>query len=335
MQEFVFLYPEAFFLLWLLPFLVAAAAVAVKKRRRIDKIYTRRYPRSRSARFFSSAAAFCAAAALPLCVTAAAGPAWEKELRTVQAEGRDVVFLVDVSQSMLARDLNPNRLVQAQTAIKDTIDLLEGDRAALVAFAGSTVVMAPLTTDYAFLRRAADELSVNTVDRGGTMTGDALRKTMQFIFSDSEASDGYRDIILITDGEDQGSFPIQAAEAVGKKGIRLICIGLGNETTGTRIPVTDPSGTERFLMYKGKEVWSRLDSTTLRKMAAATPGGKYLNISRGSFDLASIYTELVKGADQRRYDSGDFEDYKNEYRIFLLPALILMTAALFLRRAAA
>lgn len=335
MQEFVFLYPGAFFLLWLLPFLVAVAAVAVKKRRRIDKIYTRRYPRSRSARFFSSAAAFCAAAALPLCVTAAAGPAWEKELRTVQAEGRDVVFLVDVSQSMLARDLNPNRLVQAQTAIKDTIDLLEGDRAALVAFAGSTVVMAPLTTDYAFLRRVADELSVNTVDRGGTMTGDALRKTMQFIFPDSEASDGYRDIILITDGEDQGSFPIQAAEAVGKKGIRLICIGLGNETTGTRIPVTDPSGTERFLMYKGKEVWSRLDSTTLRKMAAATPGGKYLNISRGSFDLASIYTELVKGADQRRYDSGDFEDYKNEYRIFLLPALILMTAALFLRRAAA
>ena len=75
MQEFVFLYPESFFLLWLLPFLVAAAAVAVKKRRRIDKIYTRRYPRSRSARFFSSAAAFCAAAALPLCVTAAAGPA--------------------------------------------------------------------------------------------------------------------------------------------------------------------------------------------------------------------------------------------------------------------
>ena len=263
------------------------------------------------------------------------GPLNLAELRTVQAEGRDVVFLVDVSQSMLARDLNPNRLVQAQTAIKDTIDLLEGDRAALVAFAGSTVVMAPVTTDYAFLRRAADELSVNTVDRGGTMTGDALRKTMQFIFPDSEASDGYRDIILITDGEDQGSFPIQAAEAVGTKGLRVIGLGLGNETTGTRIPVTDPSGTERFLMYKGKEVWSRLDSTTLRKMAAATPGGKYLNISRGSFDLASIYTELVKGADQRRYDSGDFEDYKNEYRIFLLPALILMTAALFLRRAAA
>lgn len=335
MQELVFLYPEAFFLLWFLPFLVAAAAVSVKKRRRIEKIYTRRRPRSRRARFFSRAAAFCAAAALPLCVTAAAGPAWEKELQAVQTEGRDVVFLVDVSQSMLARDLNPNRLVQAQTAIKDTIDLLEGDRAALVAFAGSTVVMAPLTTDYAFLRRAADELSVSTVDRGGTMTGDALRKTMQFIFPDSEASDGYRDIILITDGEDQGSFPVQAAEAAGKKGIRLICIGLGDEATGTRIPVTDPSGTERFLMYKGKEVWSRLDSATLRKMAAATPGGKYLNISRGSFDLASVYTELVKGADQRRYDSGDFEDYKNEYRIFLLPALILMTAALFFRRAAA
>lgn len=334
MSDFVFLYPAAFLLLWLLPVLVAAAVRAARHRRRVRSLYGITGG-CRRQRIVSVITAGCLSAALIFAVAALAGPAWGKESHPVEAEGRDVVFLVDVSRSMLARDLNPNRLVQAQTAIKDTVDLLEGDRAALVAFAGSAVVLSPLTTDYRFLRTAADELSVDIVDRGGTQLGDALRKTLRFVFPDSESSDGYRDIILITDGEDQGSFPVQAAEEAGRKGIRLICIGLGDESTGTRIPVPDPSGTERFLMYNGKEVWSRLDSTTLRRMAAATPGGKYLNVSRGSFDLASVYKELVKDAEQRRFEAGEYEDYKNEYRLFLLPALAAAVTALFLRRFAA
>lgn len=331
MSDFVFLYPAAFLLFWLLPLMGIAVVLFIGHRNRVRNLYGLP-PRSFRCRAVSAAETVCLSVTLVLSVMALSGPAWEKKRQPVEAEGRDVVFLVDVSQSMLARDLNPNRLIQAQTAIKDTVDLLEGDRAALVAFAGSAVVMSPLTTDYRFLRSAVDELSVNSVDRGGTLLGDALRKTMQFIFPDSEASDGYRDIILITDGEDQGSFPVQAAEEAGRKGVRLICIGLGDENTGTRVPVTDPSGTERFLMYRGKEVWSRLDSETLRRMAAATPGGKYVNISRGSFDLASIYRDLIGGAQQRRFDAGDYEDYRNEYRLFLFPALIAAFAALFLRR---
>lgn len=331
MTDFVFLYPAAFLFLWLLPLTGIAAVLYAGHCNRIRNMYGLS-ARSFRRRAVSAAEAVCLTVALVLSVTALAGPAWEKKRQPVEAEGRDVAFLVDVSQSMLARDLNPNRLIQARTAIKDTVDLLAGDRAALVAFAGNAVVLSPLTTDYRFLRTAVDELSVNSVDRGGTLLGDALRKTMQFIFPDSESSDGYRDIILITDGEDQGSFPVQAAEEAGRKGIRLICIGLGDENTGTRIPVTDPSGTERFLMYRGKEVWSRLNSQTLRKMAAATPGGKYLNISRGSFDLASIYRELIGGAGQRLFDAGDYEDYKNEYRLFLFPALLSALTALFLRR---
>lgn len=331
MTDFVFLYPAAFLLFWFSPLIGIAAVLFVAHRNRVRAVYG--LPgRSFRCRFLSAVEVACLTVSLVLSVMALAGPAWEKKRQPVEAEGRDVVFLVDVSQSMLARDLNPNRLVQAQTAIKDTVDLLDGDRAALVAFAGNAVVLSPLTTDYRFLRAAVDELSVYSVDRGGTLLGDALRKTMQFIFPDSEATDCYRDIILITDGEDQESYPVQAAEEVGRKGIRLICIGLGDESTGTRIPVADSSGTERFLIYQGKEVWSRLDSATLRKMAAATPGGKYLNISRGSFDLASIYRDLIGGAEQRRFDAGDFEDYKNEYRFFLFPALLTAVAALFLRR---
>lgn len=333
MSDFVFLYPQAFFFLWLLLLPVIAAALFVRRRQRVQQLY-RANSRSFRERLLSLAQTLALTAALILSVIAAAGPAWEKERQTVESEGRDVVFLVDVSQSMLARDLNPNRLIQAQTAIKDTVELLNGDRAALVAFAGSAVVLSPLTTDYRFLLTAADELSIHSVDRGGTMLGDALRKTVRFLFPDNETSNDYRDIILITDGEDQGSFPIQAAEELGRKGIRLICIGLGDEQTGTRVPITDASGTQRFLMYEGKEVWSKLDSQTLRKMAAATPGGKYLNISRGSFDLATIYRDLIGGATQRRFDAGDIEDYKNEYRPFLFAALLCAFLTLLLRRIA-
>ena len=92
--------------------------------------------------------------AIAFLIFALARPQSDNSWQTYNSEGIDIMLALDISGSMLARDLNPNRLVQAQTAIKDTIDLLEGDRAALVAFAGSTVVMAPLTTDYAFLRRA-------------------------------------------------------------------------------------------------------------------------------------------------------------------------------------
>lgn len=332
MNDFLFLYPSALFLLWGLPFLFILSYWAREKGKRARNLYGQSQNLSKIGKIKGIFLSLSIFIALMLGIFALAGPAWNKEIQTTETRGRDVVFLVDVSQSMLAQDLNPNRLVQAQTAIKDTIELLEGDRAALVAFAGNAVVLSPLTTDYRFLRQGADQLSIHSVDRGGTMLGDALRKTMTYIFPETEAKEGYRDIILITDGEDQGSFPVEAAETLGKKAIRLICIGLGDEATGTRVPVVDESGVQRFLMYEGKEVWSRLDSVTLRKMAAATPGGKYLNISQGSFDLASIYAELVKGGEQRLYESGEFEDYENEYKLFLFPALVLMIISLFLRR---
>ncbi len=270
--------------------------------------------------------------ALFLVIFSISGPSWKKDETTVKKVGRDVVFLVDVSNSMLADDLKPNRLIQAKSAIKDTIELLNGDRAALVAFSGSTVVKAPLSTDYYFLQQAVDDLSVDLVEKGGTMMGDALRKTMKYVFPENEEDSSYRDIILITDGEDQGSYPVEAAKMVGDSGVRLIAIGLGNDKIGNRIPIKDENGDSRFLVHNGKEVWSKLDSKTLRKMASATPGGKYLNISKGSFDLALIYSSLIKGASKRAYDSSTSVKYIDEYRKFLLPGLILLFVYFFIRR---
>ena len=261
-------------------------------------------------------------AAIVFLVISAARPSWNMKSETVEQRGRDVVFLLDVSKSMLAKDLAPNRLERAKLAIRDCIEVLEGDRVALVVFAGSAVVKCPLTLDYGFFRMMLDHISTDSIERGGTMIGDALRKVMADVFDDRARE--FRDIILITDGEDHESFPVEAAEKAGEKEIRLIAIGLGDENEGKRIPITDENGEKAFLTYKGQEIWSRLDADTLRKMTGATPGGKYLNVSTGAINLGSVYSHLVAGADKRKLESKTLTKYEEKYQIFLAIGLFLV-----------
>jgi Ca-activated chloride channel family protein len=264
--------------------------------------------------------------AFSLIVFALARPAWNPKPQTVERRGRDIVFILDVSRSMLAEDLAPNRLERAKIAIKDMIGRLEGDRVALVAFAGSAVLKCPLTLDYGFFGLMMDDLSPSSVSRGGTMIGDALRKALDEAFDDQERK--YKDIILITDGEDHDSFPIEAAEEAGERGVRIIAVGLGNENQGKRIPITDERGNKTFLKYEGREVWSRLDAETLRKMVNATPGGRYLNVATGTIDLGNVYTSLIAGEEKREIESMTIKLYEEKYQIFLGFAVLLLAVEL-------
>jgi Ca-activated chloride channel homolog len=255
-------------------------------------------------------------------------PGWNPEPQLIESVGRDVVFVIDVSKSMLAEDLAPNRLGKAKLAVLDTVERLEGDRVALVAFAGTAAVQCPLTLDYNFFRSRVENLSVDTISRGGTLMGDAIRKVLDEVYTDEEKK--FKDIILITDGEDHDSFPLQAAEEAGARGTRLIAIGFGDENTGQRIPVTDQLGRKNYLTYEGQEIWSRLDADSLRKMANATPGGRYINVSTGTIDLGEIYTKLITGAEKREIESKTIERYDEKYQTFLLAALILLAAELLI-----
>ena len=134
----------------------------------------------------------------------------------------------------------------------------------------------PLTQDYAFVRMALADISTESTSRGGTQIGDAIRKATDEVFD--KQSRQYKDLILITDGEDHDSFPVQAAQKAAEDGVRIIAIGLGDDATGSRIPITGPNGEKTFLKYQGQEVWSKLDSDTLREVAYATEGGKYLSV---------------------------------------------------------
>ncbi len=266
--------------------------------------------------------------ALLLVIVGMARPGWNLQAQTIERQGRDVVFLLDVSKSMLAEDLAPNRLERAKLAIRDAVEQLEGDRVGLVVFAGTATVKCPLTLDYGFFLMMLERVSPDSVTRGGTMIGDALRKVLNDVFDDQAKQ--YKDVVLITDGEDHDSFPVDAAKTAGEQGVRLLAIGLGDENEGRRIPITDETGRTSFVTYNGAEVWTRLDADTLRKMVNATPGGKYLNVSTGTIDLGQVYQELIATAEKKDLESKTIKTYEEKFQIFLSLAVLLLLVEMML-----
>lgn len=325
--------------LWLLPVLAALTLYAARRRRRALLRFVEAGLLARSgghaladpARRVLKAALLLAA--LGCLIVALARPAWDQVQEEVVQRGRDVVFLLDVSRSMLAQDLPPNRLERAKLAIRDTVDQLQGDRVALAVFAGSTIVKCPLTLDYGFFRMALADVSPYSVSRGGTLIGDGIRKVISDVFDQQRSN--YRDIVLITDGEDHESFPVEAAAQAGEQGVRLIAIGLGDEQVGQRIPVErDQAGAaapKTFLQHQGQEVWSRLDAATLREMADATPGGVYLNVATGAVDLGEVYLRLIASAEGQEVGSQILERVEEKFQIFLVVCVLLLFLEIALR----
>ncbi len=314
------------YLLWLLPLLLALFVYAANQRRKTMQIFIASPilqiippPRGRWPTIWRISLLL---AALTVLIMALARPAWNRREVVVKRSGRDVVFLLDVSRSMLAEDLMPNRLGQAKIAIGDTIEKLQGDRVALVAFAGNAVIKCPLTLDYGFFRLALNNIGPDAISRGGTMIGDALRTILTEVFDDQAKQ--YKDIILITDGEDHDSFPVEAAKAAADKGVRLIVIGLGSEKEGRRIPIIDQQGRKSFLKYKGHEVWTKLNATTLRQMVKVTPGGRYLPVATGTINLGEVYQQLIASASKKELESITRQQYEEKFQIFLLAALTLL-----------
>jgi len=313
-------------LLWLLPLLIILLIYDYYRRKRTLKYFIHDNYIQKSAfadnKTKGRSKYILLLLSLIFIIIALARPGWNPKEVNVKRKGRDVVFILDVSRSMLAEDLKPNRLERAKTEIIDTVSRLNGSRVALIEFAGTSVVKCPLTTDYAFFRSATESLSVNDVSRGGTMLGDALREAMTNILDSKEKK--FKDIILITDGEDHESFPIEAAKTAGEQGIRLIVIGLGDENQGTRIPIKDEQGNRIFLTYNGEEVWTKLDADTLRKMAEASSGGKYLNVGTGAFDLGEIYLRLIASADKKELQGDTIMKYQEMFQFFLLVSYFMV-----------
>jgi Ca-activated chloride channel homolog len=146
-------------------------------------------------------------------VLALTEPQWNPQPQQIRRAGRDIAILLDTSRSMLAEDIKPNRLERSKLAIGDLLEVLKGDRISIVTFAGNATVKCPLTQDYAFVRMALADISTESTSRGGTMIGDAIRKATDEVFD--KQSREYKDLIVITDGDDHDSFPEEAAKKGG------------------------------------------------------------------------------------------------------------------------
>ncbi len=246
--------------------------------------------------------------------------------------GRDVCFVVDVSRSMLADDLAPTRLGRTKLWIGDVLETLAGDRVAVVGMAGKPFVASPLTHDYSFVRSAVDGLGPELAPLGGTNVGDTIRMVLDDVFPESEEggeealSARFRDIVLITDGEETvESLPLEAAAAAAERGVRIITIGIGSDA-GARVPMTDRRGNQIGWVRdgEGQIVVSRVDKNLLRQVAALTPGGVFIDVGTDDLALDTVYSGLMQEAERRELERAEGLVWEEWFQVFALAAFGLL-----------
>jgi len=320
----VFEKPSYLLFLWLVPVLAVLLRYAFKRKQAAAERFLQRNMVERLfPRFVGRRAVFRGSVlllSLAFLFLAVGGPRFSVSFEEVRRSGADVFVLLDVSRSMLAEDVPPNRLRRAKSDIEDLLHRLGGDRAGLIVFAGKPIVKVPLTTDRGFFLDVLKHVDPNSAPRGGTAIGDAIRKAL-----DSMPAEAMRDqaIVLITDGDDQDSMPLDAAKEATARKIRILCVGLGDPTDGGRIPIQDEAGNQTFLKYKGREVWSRVDEQTLREIATMT-GGLYVPASGKTFDLGQIYDTKLGRMQGSDYQVEHRKRYREQFQIFLAVAVTLL-----------
>ena len=223
-------------------------------------------------------------------VISAAQLRWGYEWRDIKQEGADIMIVVDVSKSMAAEDIQPNRIQRARREIADLVKMLKGDRVGLLPFAGIGFVQCPLTLDYQAIELFIDNLGQNMIPVSGTAIGSAIRLAHKSLMQGEGRDSIGKSIILITDGEDQESEPLAAARAAAKDGIRIYPIGIGSQG-GSPIP---EEGGGFVKDRQGRMVMSKLDETTLQQIASLS-GGHYVRSTTGDLDLDVIYSQHIRG----------------------------------------
>jgi Ca-activated chloride channel homolog len=271
-----------------------------------------------------------ATVALVALVAALIGPRWGEQTQLMLRRNIDVFVLLDVSRSMLARDIAPNRLERAKLAIRDDLlPALGGDRIGLITFAGVPALSCPLTTDYGFFRLALADVSTRSVGRGGTLIGDAIRKAGDTF---KKEIDSHKIVILITDGEDQTSYPAEAAANLwSDQHVPIIALALGDPEQGARIPLAEERGPEKFLEYGGEVVRSRADFATLEQVAKSSPEGVFVAVGTSNFDLGDIYRRVAGALRAAEQQESKSVQQPARFHVFALAALALLVLDSLLR----
>lgn len=238
------------------------------------------------------------------------------KLEKVQRKGVDVVIALDVSKSMLATDIQPNRLTRAKQLIMSLTDKMQNDRVALIVFAGHSYLQLPLTVDYSAMRMMVQNVSPDMVPAQGTVIGDAVEMAQQS-FSQTERK--YKSLILISDGEDHDEKAVEKVREAADNGVVVHTVGIGSPQGTT---LYDPETRSVKLDDKGQPVISKLNEDELRKLAAAGHGT--YNLLQNTNDVAEKLTSSLQGMEQKNLGSVEYSDYTSFFQYFLLAGLIAL-----------
>lgn len=260
--------------------------------------------------------------AIALVALALAGPRFGTQLRDVKREGVDLVIALDVSASMLAEDVAPNRLDRAKNEIRKLLDELRGDRIGLVIFAGDAFLQCPLTTDYSAVRLFLDVAGPEAIAVPGTDFGAALDMAVQAFDIPAESPDDGRSraLLFVSDGENHVADIEELADLARDENIVMYAAGVG-ETGGSPIPVYQNGRRTGFRENAdGDIVSTRLEENGLRQLSE---GGAYFRIARTSSSLSKI-TEALERLEKSEFAQEEFEEYEEKFQWPLALALLLL-----------
>jgi Ca-activated chloride channel family protein len=259
-------------------------------------------------------------------IIAVARPQFGSKLEEIKREGIEIIIALDVSRSMLAEDIKPNRLERAKQAISSLVNHMQNDKIGMIVFAGDAYTQLPITSDYISAKIFLSSINTEIVSKQGTAIASAIELGTKSFTQDPEAS---KVIVVISDGEDHVGDPVEAARLAAEKGIKVYTIGMGS-TSGAPVPISEyESGQAGFLKDRsGEVVISRMDPAMLKKIADAGKG-KFYGASESSIGLNQLYSELNK-MNKAEIETKVYSEYDDQFQYFIGLALILIIIDIFI-----
>ncbi len=247
------------------------------------------------------------------------------KLEEVKRKGADLMICLDVSNSMKAEDLQPNRLEKAKQAISKLVNKLEGDRIGIIVFGGEAYVQLPITTDYSAAKLFLESISTEMIPTQGTAIGKAIELAVESFGKDEGKN---KAIVIITDGENHEDDAVKAAEAAAEKGIAIHTIGMGS-AEGSPIPVYKNNVKEGFRKdNEGNTVITKLNEQILQEIASAG-NGIYVRASNSETGLNNVL-DAISRLEKKQFESKMYSDYEDRFQWFIAAALVLLLIDLFL-----
>lgn len=252
-------------------------------------------------------------------------PKMGTKLKTVKREGVDIVFALDVSRSMLAEDIAPNRLEKSKQIISKIIDKLGSDRVGIIIYAGNSYPLLPITTDHAAANMFLQNANPDMVSSQGTAINEALELAKTYYNNDDQTN---RFLIMISDGEDHQEETKQVAQNLANEGVKIYTIGVGTERGGP-IPMRVNNSMIGYKKdSKGTTVITKRKSTILQEIAAVSEGS-YIDGNVTDTPVNEI-AEIVANAEKNEFETKQFSDYKDQFQWFLAIALFFLVLDIFL-----